>query len=137
MASRTLSFLRSGHSGVAQVVEYVESRSDKGSRMYDPRLRLIEPPLGHERTTGSSSSERKWKIGAKLKVKYDPLAPQDYKINSLDDALMGPLILGVIGAVFTIMGLVFLFIFNGPRNEVLWEPLHDMSVEELEAGTAL
>jgi hypothetical protein len=45
---------------------------------------------------------------------------------------MGPLIAGIIGAVFLIMGLGFVFLFNGPRDEVIWEPASDLPAEQLE-----
>ncbi len=132
MAMRTMAFLRTGQPGVAQVVSY-STHVDEGSTMYSPVLRLIEPPLGHERGTGSSSSERKWKVGTKLRVKMAPGDPMHYEIDSPDDALTGPLIAGVIGAVFLIMGLVFVFIFNGPRAEVVWEPESDLAMEQLDS----
>lgn len=131
MAMRTMAFLRTGQPGVAQVVSYTTSVDD-GSTMYSPVLRLIEPPLGHERGTNTSSSERKWKVGTKLRVKVAPDDPMHYEIDSPDDALLGPMIAGVVGAVFLIMGLVFVFIFNGPRDEVVWEPPTDLSAEQLD-----
>jgi hypothetical protein len=130
MGMQTLDFLRTGQRGVVQVVGY-DTHVDDGTTMYSPQLRLIDPPLGHERGTSSSTSERKWKVGTKLRVKVAPDDPTNFQIDSPDDALLGPMICGVIGAVFLIMGLVFVFIFNGPRDEVIWEPAQDMSVEEM------
>lgn len=131
MVFNTIRFLKRGQPGVAQVVGYTEN-SDSDGTTWDPQLRLIEPPLGVEHGTGVSSSDRKWKIGTKLRVKFDPLKPADFRIDSVDDILIGPAIVGVIGAVFLIMGLVFVFIFNGPRDEVLWEPTQDLQPAELE-----
>lgn len=135
MGLNTLSFLRRDLPGVAQVIDYTTSIDD-GSTMYSPVLRLIDPPLGLERGTSTSSSDRKWKVGTKLRVKLSPDDPSNYQIDSPDDALLGPMIMGVIGAVFLIMGLVFVFIFNGPRDEVIWEPDHDLPIEQLESVTA-
>jgi hypothetical protein len=135
MAVNTLNFLHRGQTGLAQVVGYSTSVDD-GTTMYSPTLRLIDPPLGLERGTGVSSSDRKWRVGTKLRVKIAPDDPGNYQIDSPDDALMGPLICGVIGAVFLIMGLVFVFIFNGPRDEVVWEPDHDLTLEQMELKPA-
>jgi hypothetical protein len=131
MVLNTIKFLKQGHHGVAQVVGYSAS-SDSDGTTYAPQLRLIDPPLMIERTDSVSSSERKWRVGTKLKVKFDPAKPEDFRINSPDDILMGPAIMGVIGSVFLIMGLVFLFLFSGPRDEVLWEPERDMTAEEMQ-----
>ncbi|MCC7479359.1 DUF3592 domain-containing protein [bacterium] len=132
MVWNTVKFLQRGVPGVAQVVGYTASSDSDGGTTWAPQLRLIEPPLGLEQTSDVSSSERKWKIGTKLKVKFDPEKPADFRINSPDDILMGPAIMGVIGAVFLIMGLVFVFLFNGPRDEVIWEPEQDLQAEQLE-----
>ena len=133
MGINTMGFLKRGQPGVAQVIDYTTSIDD-GSTMYSPVLRLIDPPLGNERGTGVSSIERKWKVGTKLRVKLAPDDATNFQIDSPDDALLGPMICGVIGAVFLIMGLVFVFIFNGPRDEVLWEPAQDLPVEQLETA---
>ena len=133
-ALNTMDFLRRGERGVAQVVGYSSHIDSDGDRMYEPTLRLIEPPLGVERGTGMSSNVRKWKIGTKLRVKVAAGESHEFQIDSPDDVLTGPLILGVIGAVFLVMGLAFVFIFNGPRDEVIWEPSEDMTLEQMELG---
>jgi hypothetical protein len=132
-ALNTLDFLRRGQRGVAQVVNYSSHVDEDGDTLHEPTLRLIEPALGHERGTGVSSSERKWKVGTKLRVKVAPDDPRNFQIDSPDDVLTGPLIAGVIGAVFLVMGLAFIFLFNGPRDEVLWEPAQDLQPHELAA----
>ncbi len=132
MVMNTIKFLQRGQPGVAQVIDYVASSDSDGGTTWAPRMRLIEPPIGAEKTSDVSSSARKWNIGTKLKVKFDPNQPSDFRIDSPDDILLGPAIMGVIGAVFLIMGLVFVFLFNGPRDEVLWEPEQDLQVEQLE-----
>jgi hypothetical protein len=131
-AMNTLDFLRRGERGVAQVVGYSSSRDDDGDTLYEPSLRLIEPPLAVERGTGVSSNIRKWKVGTKLRVKVAANEEHNFQIDSPDDVLMGPLIAGIIGAVFLIMGLGFVFLFNGPRDEVIWEPASDLPAEQLE-----
>jgi hypothetical protein len=136
MVSRTMAFLRSGTPGVAQVVAYDARPGSKGGTLYAPVLRLLEPTPGFEQTSSTASSDRKWKIGTKVRVKCDPADPAKFQIDSPDDAFTGAAICGVIGAVFLIMGLVFLFIFNGPKDEVIWEPEHDIPYEQLEEATS-
>lgn len=104
--SSTLSFRSIAKTADGVVVDLAQSRGDKGETMYKPVVRWKDPG-GRERTfTGSvASSPPSYSRGEKVSLRYDPANPESARLDSFTENWLLPLIFGLLGSVFTAIGV--------------------------------
>ncbi len=90
---------------VLELVRHVSSGS-KRSVTYAPRVKFVLPDgTVHEFTSEMSSSNPGYAVGQPVKVLYDPAKPEEAEIDSWLAIWGGPAILGLLGVVFTAVGV--------------------------------
>lgn len=103
----TVEFLKTALTTQGTVVELQPVRSHK-STTYKPVVDFIDVKgVKIEFASGSSSNPPSYEVGEKVEVLYNPKEPQDAKIKSFFSLWMGPLIVGIVGAVFFAVGFSF------------------------------
>ena len=104
--SSTLSFRGGSTPAEGVVVEMVESRGSKGDRMFKPVVKWTDAKGGTHRLTGSvASSPPSYSTGERVTVRYQTANPENARIDSFTENWLISLILGLMGAVFTAVGV--------------------------------
>ena len=98
-------FLATAKETDGEVVELISKRDSDGTT-YRPRVRY-RPQGGYDMFFESSVSSNPpaFDVGEKVKVLYEPGNPQSAKINSFMSLWFGVLISGVLGLIFSAVGL--------------------------------
>ena len=105
----TKKFLATAVGAQGTVIEMVErTRRDREgdvSTMWAPKVRfeVAGKPIEFESSVGASPP--RYKEGQTIDVKYDPQDPNNAKVASGSSYWTGPIILGGLGVIFTIVGL--------------------------------
>lgn len=105
----TKKFLATAVGAQGTVIEMVErTRRDREgdvSTMWAPKVRfeVAGKPIEFESSIGASPP--RYKEGQTIDVKYDPQDPNNAKVASGSSYWTGPIILGGLGVIFTIVGL--------------------------------
>jgi len=87
------------------VVDLIGSRDSDGDTLYYPQVRFVTGAGAPVEFTGSvGSSPAAFDVGEHVTVFYDPADPSDVRIDSFLQLWFGPLILGIFGTVFTLVG---------------------------------
>ncbi|WP_085901275.1 DUF3592 domain-containing protein [Kiloniella majae] len=107
----THNFVDNAHSAQGTVIDLIQSRSSSSSStsnsyVYRPEV-IFQTATGEEVTFQSStgSNPPAYNRGEKVSVLYNPENPQDAKIDGTLSLWLGPLILGVIGFIFSAFGI--------------------------------
>ncbi|HSD12543.1 MAG TPA: DUF3592 domain-containing protein, partial [Patescibacteria group bacterium] len=102
----TRSFIAGAARADGTVIDLVASSSSDSSTTYRPTVRFTAAD-GREITFTSStgSSPPSHREGDAVRVLYEPSLPQHAEIDSFFDLWLGPLIAGIFGVVFPLVGL--------------------------------
>lgn len=115
------SFIAESAKAEGKVTEVVRSRSSD-STTYKPVVQFYAPN-GEliEFMSGTGSNPPSHTVGEKVEVLYLPENPHDAKINSFFSLWLGPLIVGVMGGIFFLVGAVMVIatVNKSHRNEYL------------------
>lgn len=105
-------FLEKADTAQGTVIELLQSRSDN-STTYKP-LVSFKTKEGRqiEFTSSVSSNPPGYDEGETVEVLYDPADPKDANINGFASLWLGPLILGILGAVFSLVGFLIILFKN-------------------------
>ena len=102
-------FLAKADTAQGTVIELLESRSDN-SITYKPLVSFkTKEGAQIEFTSSVSSNPPSYSEGETVEVLYDPSNPRDANINGFSSLWLGPLILGILGAVFSLIGFSIIF----------------------------
>lgn len=105
------SFLKTANVAPGLVVELRASRSDN-STTYSPVVSFTAKDGRQiEFTSSVSSNPPSYSEGESVEVVYDPANPYEANINGFSSLYLGPLILGILGTVFFLVG--FSIILSG------------------------
>jgi Protein of unknown function (DUF3592) len=109
-------FLNTASKAEGTVVEMVERKADNGTA-YAP-VYVFNDAVGHEQKVYSrwSSYPPAYRVGEKIRVIYNPHAPQDAQIEGFFDMWGWMMIVGVIGLVYAVIGPV-LVLFGRRRQK--------------------
>ena len=104
-------FLKRAHTVQGTVVDLIPKRSDN-STTYAPVV-SFKTKKGEEITYTSSVSSNppSYNEGETVEILYDPSDPKDASINGFASLWLGPLILGIFGTVFFLIGF-FIILFH-------------------------
>ena len=103
-------FLKKANIAQGTVIELVRKKTDK-STTYSPVI-LFTTKEGNEIkfTSSISSSPPSYNEGERVEVLYDPKNPKEASINSFASLWIGPLVLGVLGIVFFLIGFFIVWL---------------------------
>jgi hypothetical protein len=88
-----------------EVIENVENRDSDGST-YAPKVEFMTEKKERITFTSSLSSyPPQYEVGEMVDVLYPPLSPQSAEVDSWMTLWFGPLICGILGGVFSAVGL--------------------------------
>lgn len=92
------------------VIDVVGQRGSRGKVTYRPIVAFTDQ-TGQRRSFASkvSSSPPSYERGEKVTVLYDPANPADATIDSFVERYLGALMFGIMGAIFTLIGIWVLF----------------------------
>lgn len=103
--SRTRRFLASAQEARAEVIGIKESIGSSRERVYYPVLRYrTQQGATKEVVSSVGSNPPRYKEGDSVVVLYDPAQPGDVRIHSFFNVWVGPLVLGVLGVIMTLVG---------------------------------
>ncbi|KLN62063.1 hypothetical protein WH96_00520 [Kiloniella spongiae] len=109
----TLEFVNNARSTQGTVTDLIQSRSSsssstRNSYVYRPKV-TFRTETGEDITFQSStgSNPPAYARGENLNVLYDPENPQNAKISDTLSLWLGPIILGIIGFIFSVIGIGF------------------------------
>ncbi len=104
--SRTRRFLASAQEARAEVVGMQDRiGSNQRNRVYYPVLRYrTQQGATKEVVSSVGSSPPRYKEGDSVVILYDPAKPEDVRIHSFVNVWIGPLVLGVLGVILTLVG---------------------------------
>jgi type II secretory pathway pseudopilin PulG len=107
---RTRKFLATAVGAQGTVIAMVErerrdSKTKEIHRTWSPQVRFAVGEKTYDFTSSVSSSPPRYQEGQTIDVKYDPQDPNNAKVASGSSYWTGPIILGGLGVIFTIVGL--------------------------------
>lgn len=110
-------FLKRAETVQGTVIELISKRSDN-STTYAPVVTFTTKKGNKiEFTSSVSSNPPSYSEGESVEVFYDPAEPKDASINGFASLWLGPLILGILGTVFFLIGFgIILFGFLKQRK---------------------
>lgn len=103
--SRTRRFLASAQEARAEVIGVKESIGSSRDRVYYPVLRYrTQQGATKEVVSSVGSNPPRHKEGDSVVILYDPAQPGDVRIHSFFNVWVGPLVLGALGVILTLVG---------------------------------
>jgi hypothetical protein len=103
--SRTRRFLASAQEARAEVIGIKQSSGGSRDRVYYPVLRYrTQQGATKEVVSSVGSNPPRYKEGDSVVVLYDPAQPGDVRIHSFFNVWMGPLVLGLLGVIMSLVG---------------------------------
>lgn len=133
LSQSTLKFKAGGVATEGTVIDFETERSTtdgKSKTMYKPVVEYTTTD-GNTLTftTSSSTSSPSYDRGEKVKVLYSKITPERARLDSFMENWFGPLILGCLGVIVTLIGW-FLF-FGGIRNKKVrqWLQTHGTKIQ--------
>ena len=108
--TRTRKFLATAVGAQGTVIALVEherrdSKTREIHRSWSPQVRFAVGEKTYDFTSSVSSSPPRYQEGQTIDVKYDPQNPNNAKVASGSSYWTGPIVLGGLGVIFTIVGL--------------------------------
>ncbi|WP_281232747.1 DUF3592 domain-containing protein [Flavobacterium gelatinilyticum] len=101
-------FLKNAETVQGTVVELISKRSDN-SITYAPVISFTTKEGNKiEFTSSVSSNPSSYNVGESVEVLYDPKAPNKANINGFSSLWIGPLILGILGVIFFLIGFIII-----------------------------
>ena len=98
-------FLATAQETRAEVVGMQARSGSSSSRAYFPVLRYrTQKGATHEVTSSVGSNPPRYKEGDSVVVLYDPVDPTHVRIHTFSNVWLVPMILGLIGVVFILVG---------------------------------
>jgi hypothetical protein len=103
--TRTKRFLASAQEARAEVIGLQQRHGNNQGRVYYPVLRYrTQAGATKEVVSSVGSNPPRYKEGDSVVVLYDPAQPGDVRIHSFFNVWVGPLVLGVLGVIMTLVG---------------------------------
>jgi len=106
----TYRFINTAHSTQGTVVNLIQSRSSSSSSttnsyVYRPEV-IFQTLTGEEITFQSSTGANPpaYRKGESVSILYEPQNPQNARINDILSLWLGPIILGIVGLIFSVFG---------------------------------
>ena len=117
MVVRTAQFLAGAERTDGTVVDLSRSKDSEGSVTFSP---VVSFTTAEGRTvefvSSSGSSSPSHSEGDRVEVLYDPDDPNDARLSGFLDLWFGSLVVGVLGAAFTVFSAVVLWHMRKPRQ---------------------
>ncbi|HTM68610.1 MAG TPA: DUF3592 domain-containing protein [Candidatus Binatia bacterium] len=105
-AVRTQRFIGSAEKAQGRVIALVPHSGSKGGTTYAPTVQYTtKDGQATTFTSSTSSSPPAHREGDIVTVLYDPAKPDKAEINAFTDLWLGPLIVGIMGAIFTLIAI--------------------------------
>lgn len=103
----TREFVASAAIASGEVIDLIESRDSDGDSIYRPRVQF-QTPDGRRRefTATVAANPAGFYAGEAVEVLYDPVRPSTARIDTFFQLWFTPLLLGGMGATFTLFGLL-------------------------------
>jgi hypothetical protein len=120
LAHDTRQFVATASIANGEVIDLIESRDSDDDPVYRPRVRFQTPDgVVREFTSTVGSNPAGFYVGEGVDVMYDPRQPSDARIDTLFQLWFAPMLLAVMGTVFTAFGV---FALRAGKNLALEMP---------------
>lgn len=118
-----------------KVIDLVSLRGGKGGSTWKPRVEYLDRNgVAHRATGGVASNPPSFEIGDKVEVFYRSEDPDNAHVGGFMQSWFGPLLLGVMGTVFSGVGGGFLFFLWRKRRIRAWLADNGMRVQARYVG---
>lgn len=132
----TLEFKAASSLTEGTVVDFATHQSD-GKTMYSPIVEYTVEGRALQLSSSSSSSSPGYDRGERVPVRYSNTTPENARIDSFMENWFGPLILGVLGLLATLIGVGLTLAGIRRRRVRNWLAQHGMKVRAKLMGSEL
>jgi hypothetical protein len=135
---RAWSFRESGDKSQGTVVSNRYSTDSDGGGTYHPEVEFATPDgQRHRFISKVGQSPAAFKVGEQVPVVYDRDTPESASIDTIGEQYFGPIMLSILGSVFTLVGAIPLYLRLRRDRLSEWLKANGQAVQAFVSGVQL